>query len=278
VLTLSCQDTLGIVAAIANFLAEHQGNIIESAQYSDLESNCFFMRVVFEPQKTAPSFSHINKAFSKVAKQFAMEWHCHDLSQKPNVMLMVSKESHCLNDLLHRYASGCLPVEITSVVSNHTDLEHMAHWYEIPFFHLPINKKNKKDQEQTLLQLMQAQEIDLLVLARYMQVLSPNLVKQVAGRAINIHHSFLPSFKGANPYKQAFERGVKVIGATAHYVSNALDEGPIIAQEVIHVDHTSSPQDLKHSGRDIESTVLAKAVRYHAEHRVLLNGNKTVIF
>ena len=267
ILTLSCPDKVGIVAEVSGFLAANSCNIMESAQFNDQATNRFFMRVVFESLKEFDPFS-----FENVGKKFTMDWEINDSKTKPRVMIMVSKASHCLNHLLHRKRIGTLNIEVPVVVSNHDDLHDMADWHKIPF----VKIANKDDA--AIWKLVEDYNIDLVVLARYMQILSPELSSKLKGRAINIHHSFLPSFKGAKPYNQAFERGVKIIGATAHYVTDDLDEGPIIDQEVIRVDHTYAPEQLVSAGSDIENLVLARAVQYHIEHRVLLNGNKTVVF
>lgn len=267
ILTLSCPDKIGIVANVSGFLAAESCNIMESAQYNDIESSKFFMRVVFEaPKGFKPD------DFYDIAHKFRMDWQINDAAKKPRVLIMVSKEGHCLNHLLHRKRIGTLAIEVPAVISNHPDLKEMADWHKIPF-----HKVDNKD-EKALLELFTKYNADLIVLARYMQILSPKLCRELKGKAINIHHSFLPSFKGAKPYQQAFERGVKIIGATAHYVTEALDEGPIIEQEVIRVEHTMTPDNLRQAGSDIENLVLARAVQLHIEHRVLLNGNKTVIF
>lgn len=278
ILTLSCPDVKGIVAAVSTFLAEHDGFIIESAQFGDASTERFFMRTTFEAGSKAPDDRAITALFTPIAKRFHMEWQLNDVNARPRVLLMVSKEGHCLNDLLHRQAANWLKISIPAVVGNHADLRMMAEMRNIPFHHLPVTPENKSEAEKKLLTLVQDLNIDLVVLARYMQVLSPETCRLLRGRAINIHHSFLPGFKGAKPYHQAYDRGVKIIGATAHYITEDLDEGPIIEQEVIRVDHTHSPDDLKSLGQDIERQVLARAVKYHAERRVLLNGNKTVVF
>lgn len=275
ILTLFCTDTHGIVAAVSGFLAQSGGFIIESAQFGDFSTGRFFMRTEFDAAHDAAS---IRMQFAPLAEKFSMEWSLYDLEKKPRLLILVSKEGHCLNDLLHRYRTGGLGVEIPAVVSNHTSLKQMVDWHDIPFVHLPITPETKQSQEQELLKIIDEQKIDLVVLARYMQILSPDLCKALRGRAINIHHSFLPSFKGAKPYHQAFTRGVKLIGATAHFVTEDLDEGPIIEQEVARVDHTHKPEDLVAIGQDSECIVLARALKYWTEHRVLLNGNKTVIF
>lgn len=272
ILTLSCEDRPGIVAAVSGFLADNGGFILESAQFGDPSTNKFFMRTAFRsPEDLADKFQ-------KVADEFSMDWQLHDSSYKPKVLIMVSKASHCLNDILHKYQSGLFPIEISAIVSNHEGLKEMADLRGIDFHHLPVTPETKPKQEEKLLSLIDELQIDLVVLARYMQILSDDLSQKLLGKAINIHHSFLPGFKGANPYQQAYDRGVKLIGATAHYVTTELDEGPIIEQETIRVSHASSPDDLKALGQDIERQVLGRAVKYHIEHRVLLNGNKTVVF
>lgn len=279
ILNLSCKDARGIVAAVTGFLAEQYGFIIESAQFGDASTGKFFMRVEFALETKAPRIDVFEKLFAAgIAKRFGMEWFIADKTGKSRVLVMVSKAGHCLNDLLYRYSTGQLAIDIPAIVSNHADWEHVAKWHGIPFYHLPVTGKNKAKQEAEILALVEKHKIDLVVLARYMQILSPTMCKALAGRAINIHHSFLPSFKGAKPYHQAFDRGVKIIGATAHYVTTDLDEGPIIEQETERVDHAQQPSDLAAIGHDIESRVLARAVKYHSEHRVLLNGKKTVVF
>lgn len=276
VLTLSCKDRLGIVAKISTFLAEQQGFILESAQFGDPSTGRFFMRCVFEFERAPLSPAAFQSAFAPIAKELALDWNLSDLAHKPRALLLVSTQGHCLNDLLHRAQMGGLPMEVAAVVSNHDALAEMARWYKIPFHHWPV--EDKAEQEAKIASLVEKEGIELVVLARYMQILSPELTRKLSGKAINIHHSFLPSFKGAKPYHQAFDRGVKLIGATAHYVSDVLDEGPIIDQEVLRVDHTHSPQQLVEMGRDIESFVLSRAIKYHLERRVFLNGHKTVIF
>ena len=275
ILTLSCIDVHGIVAAVSGLLAQAGGFISESAQFGDFSTGRFFMRTEFDASEGVDS---LRKQFSPLAAKFGMEWSLYDIAEKPRVLILVSKDSHCLNDLLHRYRTGTLGVEIPAIISNHLALKNLADWHGIPFIHLAITPETKKMQEAALLKVISDYQIDLVVLARYMQILSPELCKALRGRAINIHHSFLPSFKGAKPYHQAFTRGVKLIGATAHFVTEELDEGPIIEQEVARVDHTHKPEDLVALGQDIECIVLARALKYYAQHRVLLNGNKTVIF
>jgi len=276
ILTLSCKDRLGVVAKISSFLSHHNGFILEMAQFGDVTTGRFFMRCVFEFHKTPLSASQFTSHFEPTARELELEWKLHDLAQKPRVLLLVSTQGHCLNDLLHRSQSGTLPIDVAAVVSNHEVLREMTDWYKLPFHHWPA--QDKEQQEQKIASLIEKENIELVVLARYMQILSADLTSQLAGKAINIHHSFLPSFKGAKPYHQAYDRGVKLIGATAHYVSDQLDEGPIIDQEILRVDHTHTPQQLVELGRDIESFVLARAIKYHIEQRVFLNGNKTVIF
>jgi len=279
ILTLSCPDARGIVHRVTGFLAQHGGFILESAQFGDEDTERFFMRVDFALERGDVSLESLSANFSaEVAHPFSMRWQMVAKARKSRVLIMVSQHGHCLHDLLYRVSTGQLPVEVPAIISNHDALEPIASHYQIPFHHWPVGESSKLSQEKSVLALMEKESIDLLVLARYMQILSPAMCEQVAGRAINIHHSFLPSFKGAKPYQQAYMRGVKLIGATAHYVTTDLDEGPIIEQEVARVDHTQTPDELSAMGRDIESMVLARAVKYHSEHRVFLNGQKTVVF
>ena len=278
ILTLSCHDRPGIVAAVSGFLAEHRFNIRDSAQFGDGETGLFFMRVSFDDLDGGRTVEAVRTAFAPVAAPFAMTWAIHDEAARARVLIMVSKFGHCLNDLLYRFSIGALPIEIPAIVSNHRDWYRHAAAQNIPYHHMPVTPANKAQQEDRLLEIVQEEKIDLIILARYMQVLSPELCRHMPGRIINIHHSFLPSFKGARPYHQAHARGVKLIGATAHYVTEDLDEGPIIEQEVGRVDHAASPEQLAAVGRDIESLALARAVKYHVEHRVFLNGDKTVVF
>jgi formyltetrahydrofolate deformylase len=277
VLTLSCRDRQGIVAAVANSIASQRCNIVESAQYGDPESGRFFMRVAFSAplSVTAATFS---EGFRPVATGFAFDWTLHDRQTKPRVLILVSKFGHCLNDLLYRNSIGHLPMELVAVVSNHEAMRRRVEAESVPYIHMPVTTATREAQEAALMKLVTDERIGLVVLARYMQVLSPTLCSDLAGRAINIHHSFLPSFVGARPYEQARQRGVKLIGATAHYVTPELDAGPIIEQDVGRVDHAMSEADMIAAGRDIEANVLARAVRFHLEHRVLLNGARTVIF
>ncbi|HCY61480.1 MAG TPA: formyltetrahydrofolate deformylase [Oxalobacteraceae bacterium] len=282
ILTLSCHDRRGIVHRVSGFLAEHGCNIIDSAQFGDAQSQLFFMRVHFSLEDESLSDAALRTHFAAMADGMGMNWQLNDAKKKPRVMLMVSKIGHCLNDLLFRYKSGLLPVEIPAIVSNHTDFYQLAASYNIPFHHLPLatgaSAEAKRAQEKKMLEIVEANDIDLVVLARYMQILSPEMCESLKGRAINIHHSFLPSFKGAKPYYQAHDRGVKLIGATAHFVTGDLDEGPIIEQGVERVDHAMGPDTLTAIGRDIECVVLARAVKWFVEHRILLNGHKTVVF
>ena len=279
ILTATCPGAPGQVAAISGFLADRGCYIMEMAQFDDIISGRFFVRTVYrtDPHKTPP-LVQMRQEFIMVAARFQMEWAIHDTLVRHRVLIMVSKADHCLNDLLYRYRTGELKMDITAVVSNYLDLEHLARWHAIPFLHLPVTPQTKTAQEAKLADIIRETSTDLVVLARYMQILSAELCKTLHGRAINIHHSFLPSFKGARPYHQAFARGVKLIGATAHYVTTDLDEGPIIEQVVERVDHTYYPEHLAAAGRDTENLALARAVRFHIEHRVFLNGNKTVVF
>jgi len=286
VLTLSCPDAKGIVHAVSGLLFQAGCNIIDSQQFGDVlgedATGLFFMRVHFEAPEHLADAGTLDRLFGHVRQQYAMSAQVRGLARRPRLMLLVSKHGHCLNDLLFRWKSGQLPVDIPAIVSNHPDFAELAASYGIPFHHLPLPTGSsatvKREQEQRIEALFTELDIDLVVLARYMQILSTELCQFLQGRAINIHHSFLPSFKGAKPYYQAHDRGVKLIGATAHYVTADLDEGPIIEQDVERVDHTLSPEDFTAVGRDVECVVLARAVRWHVEHRVLLNGRKTVVF
>jgi len=286
VLKLSCRDTKGIVHAVSGLLFQAGCNIIDSQQFGDLigpgATGRFFMRVHFEAPPQLADVATLDRMLSNVREQFAMEAQLHALARRPRVMLMVSQHGHCLNDLLFRWHSRQLDVDIPAIVSNHTAFADLAASYGLAFHHLPLapgaSAEAKRAQESEILAIVEREDIDLVVLARYMQILSPGLCAALEGRAINIHHSFLPSFKGAKPYYQAHDRGVKLIGATAHYVTEDLDEGPIIEQDVERVDHSATPEDLTAIGRDVECVVLARAVRWHVEHRVLRNGRKTVVF
>jgi formyltetrahydrofolate deformylase len=276
VLTLSCLNQPGIVHAVTSVLVDGGCDITEHQQFDDSVHGRLFLRTCFE----APSGTReqLEAAFATVAPTYGMRWQLHDASRRARVLVLASKFGHCLNDLLYRWQVGSLGVDIALIVSNHPDLGAMARAAGVPFLHLPVAPDTKEQAEATLLDMVEQHEIDLVVLARYMQVLSSDLCKKLEGRAINIHHSFLPSFKGAKPYHQAFARGVKQVGATAHYVTPDLDEGPIIEQEVIRVDHTYGPEDLVTVGRDAESLALARAVTWHGQHRVLVNGDRTVVF
>ncbi|WP_144636591.1 formyltetrahydrofolate deformylase [Bordetella genomosp. 13] len=277
ILTLSCPDRTGIVYRVSGLLFELGCNILDSQQFGDDETGRFFLRVHFDlPQ--AVSHDALRERFAAVADGYSMDWQIHDARHKPRLLIMVSKQGHCLNDLLFRVQSGQLHAEIAAIVSNHNDYAALAASYGIPFHHLPVTADTKDEQERQVLALVERERIDLVVLARYMQILSADLCRALEGRAINIHHSFLPSFKGARPYHQAHARGVKIIGATAHYVTSDLDEGPIIEQDIERVDHGMTAQQLTQVGSDVESLVLSRAVRSHVEHRILLNRNKTVVF
>ncbi|PSK97820.1 formyltetrahydrofolate deformylase [Murinocardiopsis flavida] len=278
VLTLDCPNRPGIVYAVSEFLVRHDADITESRQFDEPESGRFFMRVRFTALDPRYGRDELADAFGPVAEAFAMAWRLNRTAEHARVLVLVSKHQHCLNDLLFRRHLGTLGIEVPLVVSNHPDAAALAASYGVEFRHLPVTPETKPQAEAELLRLIGEHRVDLVVLARYMQVLSPDLCKQLEGRAINIHHSFLPGFKGARPYHQAHARGVKLIGATAHYVTADLDEGPIIEQEVARVDHSMDPERLAALGRDVEAQVLARAVRLHSEQRVLFNGNRTVVF
>ncbi|KAL2797071.1 formyl transferase [Aspergillus keveii] len=289
ILTLSCPDRPGIVSAVTNFLVKHNLNIIDSSQFGDPTSHRFFMRMHFGADTTGASSTEENPApaldieslraaFEPTATAHSMSFQLFPADHKPRVLIMVSKIGHCLNDLLFRQSTGQLAIEIPLIVSNHPDFATLAATYKIPFVHLPVTADTKPQQEGKILELIKEHNVELVVLARYMQVLSPTLCEAMSGKIINIHHSFLPSFKGAKPYHQAYDRGVKLVGATAHFVTSDLDEGPIIEQNVVRVGHGMSPKELTHAGSNVESNVLGSAVKYFAERRVLLNGHKTVVF
>jgi formyltetrahydrofolate deformylase len=278
-LTLSCPDRPGIVHAVTGWVTEHNLNIVDSQQYGDPNSKRFFMRVHFvEVESTKEELLELVDSFGLVAKQLSMDFQLTSNSHKPRVLIMVSKIGHCLNDLLFRQSTKQLGIEIPLIVSNHPDFQTLAETYKIPYLHLPVTAATKADQETKILELVKEHNIELVVLARYMQVLSPLLCTAMSGKIINIHHSFLPSFKGAKPYHQAYDRGVKIIGATAHFVTSDLDEGPIIEQSVVRVGHSLSPKELTQEGSNVESNVLATAVKWASERRILLNGSKTVVF
>ncbi|WP_294770839.1 formyltetrahydrofolate deformylase [uncultured Rhodoferax sp.] len=276
ILTFSCPDRLGLVHAVSGFLLERGGNIEEAAQYNDHDTGLFFMRVQFSCSQLSPA--ELRSQLASFAEPLQLQWSLHATVQPMRTVIMVSKEGHCLNDLLFRWKSGLLPLDIRAIVSNHREFYQLAASYNVPFHHIPVTAATKAQAEAKQYEVIESEGAELVVLARYMQILSDDLCRKLAGRAINIHHSFLPSFKGAKPYYQAHDRGVKLIGATAHYVTADLDEGPIIEQDVARVDHSKTVEDLTTQGRDTESQVLARAVKWHSEHRVLLNGHKTVIF
>jgi formyltetrahydrofolate deformylase len=277
-LLLVCPDRKGIVAAVAGFLSDHDASIVEAKQFNDQLTKRFYMRAVFTD--VGPKFAgleQLREKFDVLAKTYGMTWQIEDTAQRVRVLIAVSKLGHCLQDLLYRWRSGVMPVDIVGVVSNHTDLRGLVEWHQIPFFHLPVTAETRNEQEAAILELMSRYRVDLLVLARYMQILSNEMCRAISGRCINIHHSFLPSFKGARPYHQAYERGVKIIGATAHYVTPDLDEGPIIEQAVERVGHEHTPERFQEIGRDLEAIVLARAVRWHGERRILLDGQRSVV-
>lgn len=275
VITLSCPDQPGIVHAVTGVIGNVNGNIIQSQQFGDPDSGLFFMRVeVDSPVGRGP----VEEGLAKVAKTFDATWHIDALGRRLRTVIMVSREGHCLTDLLYRQRSQGLPIEVVAVVGNHPDLAPVAQFYGVPFLNIPVTKETKADAERELLNLIRSEKVELVVLARYMQILSEKVCEEMQGRVINIHHSFLPSFKGARPYAQAHDRGVKLIGATAHYVTADLDEGPIIEQDVTRVTHADSTPDMVALGQDVERRVLAQAVRWHAEHRVLMDGTRTVVF
>ena len=276
VLTLSCPDRIGIVHAVSGFLMQHNGNIEEAAQYNDPATGLFFMRVQFACGQL--SHAQLKAELAVFALPFNMNWQLHSTQDVMRAVIMVSRDGHCLNDILFRCKSGLLPIDVRAIISNHRDFYQLAASYNVPFHHISVTADTKAQAEAKQLEIIESEGAELVVLARYMQVLSNDLCKKLSGRAINIHHSMLPSFKGAKPYHQAHERGVKVIGATAHYVTADLDEGPIIEQDVTRVDHKDTVENLTARGKDTESRVLARAVKWHSEHRVLLNGHKTVIF
>jgi formyltetrahydrofolate deformylase len=278
VLTIICPDRPGIVFAVSSFLVHSSANILESQQFFDRAENRFFMRVLFEVYDDAMTLDRLRAAFVPVAESAVMTWEMWAADAKYRTLIMVSKEGHCLNDLLYRHSIGALPIEVPLVVSNHPDLERLVKSYGVPFRHISVTAATKAVAEAELLELVDSLGIHLVVLARYMQILTDGTCTALAGRAINIHHSFLPGFKGARAYQQAFDRGVKLIGATAHYVTPDLDEGPIIEQDIARVDHSLDAGQLAAAGRDVECQVLARAVRWHAETRVLLNGRRTVVF
>jgi formyltetrahydrofolate deformylase len=278
VLLLSCPDRKGIVAAVSGFVAEHGGNILHADEHGDHDSSTFLMRVEFDPAEFDIPLSDFLRHFSPIAKEFQMGWRLAVSDRRLRMAILVSKYDHCLVDLLYRHQSGELACDIPCVVSNHPDSQPIAEFYRVPFYLVPVEKDEKQAAEGQILALLERQGVDFIVLARYMQILSPEFVKTYPQRIINIHHSFLPAFVGSKPYHQAFERGVKLIGATSHYVTEVLDDGPIIEQDVVRVSHRDSVEDLIQKGRDLEKVVLSRAVRWHVENRILLYGNKTVVF
>ncbi len=280
ILVINCPDKAGIIAAVSTFLFKRKFNILESSQYKDSKNNQFFMRVCFTNLDNTKiiSLNNLKKDFLNISKKYNMDFSFFDMSKKQKVLVMVSKFGHCLNNILYQWKTGSLNCEIPIIVSNHLDMKEIVKPYDIKYNLLRVNKSNKLKQEKKLYELILKNKIDLVVLARYMQVLSPDFCKILEGKIINIHHSFLPSFKGARPYNQAYLRGVKIIGATAHYVTNQLDEGQIIEQDVARVDHTKTLENFISIGRDIESLVLTRAINWHLEHRIIINENRTVVF
>ena len=276
ILTLSCPDRRGLVHAVSGFLLEQGANIEEASQFNDSATGLFFMRVQFQCENT--EINTLKQACAVLGDTYDMKWRLHSNAERMKTVLMVSRQGHCLNDLLFRWKSGQLPIDIKAIISNHRDFYQLAASHNIPFHHIPVTAATKAQAEAKQFEIIEAEGAELVVLARYMQVLSNDLCQKLSGRAINIHHSFLPSFKGAKPYYQAHDRGVKLIGATAHYVTADLDEGPIIEQDVARADHTDTVEDLTTRGQDTESQVLARAVKWHSERRVILNGHKTVVF
>ena len=278
ILRVKCPDRYGIVAKISTTLNKSNLFILDSAHYGDPENKYFFMRAKLIYSKNELDINKFSKYFDKECKSLKMNWSIKEAGYKPNTAIFVSKYGHCLQDLIYRVDSGILPMNISCIISNHKDHEKLADWHKIPFYYIPVNKNNKEQAEKETRKILKELNIDLIILARYMQILSDQMCKDFFGQIINIHHSFLPSFKGAKPYHQAYQKGVKILGATAHYVSSDLDEGPIIDQSVDRVDHSKTPKDLELIGRDLESITLARAVKYHLERRVFINNSKTVIF
>ena len=278
IFTASCPSVLGTVDVVTRCMAECGNYVDEIQSFDDSAAGQFFIRVEFRPQAEDFSEDQFSERFSPRAQKFAMSWELTKPDHRPKVAILVSKFDHCLNDLLYRHRTGQLEIEVPLIISNHPDLEHLAQWHDIPYYHLPITKETKPQQEAEIIRLLEQYDIELVVLARYMQVLSPALCQYLDGRAINIHHSLLPGFKGARPYHQAWEKGVKMVGATAHYVNNDLDEGPIITQGIQTVDHAHFPEDLVAKGQDVERITLFNAVRYHIKKRIFLHGKRTVVF
>ncbi|MBR9865637.1 MAG: formyltetrahydrofolate deformylase [Oceanospirillales bacterium] len=278
IFTASCPSMLGTVDVVTRYMAEAGNYVDEIHSFDDRVSKRFFIRIEFQPVKDGFTAEKFNAEFATRAAEFGMEWDLTEPEHRPRVAILVSKYDHCLNDLLYRYRTGQLNIEVPVIISNHPDLEHLAEWHGIPYYHLPITPETKPYQEAEIVKLLEEYDIELVVLARYMQVLSPWMCNQLNGKAINIHHSLLPGFKGARPYHQAWDKGVKMVGATAHYVNNDLDEGPIITQGIQTVDHAFYPEDLISKGQDVERVTLFNAIRYHIEKRVFLNGGRTIVF
>ena len=278
ILRVKCPEKYGIVAKVSTTLNKSNLFILDSAHYGDPENKYFFMRAKLIYSENELDINKFSKFFDKECKSLKMNWSIKEAGYKPNTAIFVSKYGHCLQDLIYRVDSGILPMNISCIISNHKDHEKLADWHKIPFYYIPVNKNNKEQAEKETRKILKELNIDLIILARYMQILSDQMCKDFFGQIINIHHSFLPSFKGAKPYHQAYQKGVKILGATAHYVSSDLDEGPIIDQSVDRVDHSKTPKDLELIGRDLESITLARAVKYHLERRVFINNSKTVIF
>ncbi len=278
VLTLACPDRPGIVYAVSGLLVQHSGNILESQQFEDPAAGTYFMRVRFAVSAPEIGIEALRAAFAEIAERFTMTWDLWDARQPYRTLILVSRFGHCLNDILFRWSRQALQIDIAGVISNHTDLKELTESYGVDFHHIPVTPDSKAESEAQMLAMIDDLEVDIVVLARYMQIFSDETSRKLAGRAINIHHSFLPSFKGARPYTQAFDRGVKLVGATAHYVTGDLDEGPIIEQDVMRVDHRFNAAELAAAGRDVESQVLSRAIRWHSESRILLNGDRTVVF
>jgi formyltetrahydrofolate deformylase len=277
-LVVSCPDTVGIVAAVSGFVAQRKGSLLESNHHTDVEQDWFYMRNVISAESLAVSLGTFRSDFAQLARTFGMQWHVRDNNEPQSVVILASHASHCLADILHRWKSGELPCQIPCVISNHENLRSMVEWHGIPFHHVPVPRAEKSAAFAAVTEIIARHQADTVVLARYMQIIPPALCEQFAGRLINIHHSFLPSFVGANPYQKAYERGVKLIGATCHYVTEDLDEGPILEQDVIRVNHSCNKDDLVRLGRDVEQSVLSRGLRYHLEDRVIVRGNKTIVF
>ena len=278
ILLLSCPDRIGLVSRISHFIFERGGNILDLDEHVDREANLFFIRIAWDMAQFSISASELDEAFAPLFKEFKAEWQIKFLDKTPKIALFVSKTDHCLQEILWRHKMGEFQAELSLIISNHPDLEPLSNQYAIPFHHFPISRENKLEQEKAEIKLLRAKGVETIVLARYMQILSPQFTKGYPNQIINIHHSFLPAFIGGNPYKQAFERGVKLIGATSHYVTDVLDEGPIIEQDITRITHRDSVKDLICKGRDLERLVLARALRAHLEHRVLVYGRKTIVF